>query len=144
MQGTGQLNLCVMFMLDEPLCLLLFDTTCRVLYLGSWGSPRAPLSCQQRNLSPFSLSPSVLGEEGGTCVSACIFSEMTGYSISSVSLSLSSIHLSLPTSSWSSGTKLRSFSAWVHLPQLCSLLPGTGIRQGTPSSLQRYGCRWMW
>lgn len=101
---------------------------------GKLAVPETCLLCQQRNLSP---SPPILWvilfsqvEKGQrTCVSACVFSEKTGYNIS-LSLTLSSIHLSLLASSWSSVTNLGNSSAWMHLPQLYSLLPGTGVRVG--------------
>lgn len=51
MQGAGQLNLCDMLMLDEPLSLVLFDTTCRALYLLYKGTQEAGAVPEEMRLS---------------------------------------------------------------------------------------------
>lgn len=97
MQGTGQLNLCDIFMLDEPLCLMLFGTTCRVSnllgHLGSRGSPRGDVlvvpAKEVVTIVPYLLSNSVFpgGDTGNLCLP--VSSQRSQGTISAVSLSQS-------------------------------------------------------
>lgn len=156
MQGTGQLNLCDMLMLDEPLslcCLVPLAEPCTycIRAPGKLGQSQRRCTCRTSKETchhcPLSLEafcfPRQRKDRAPACLPVGPVSEKAGCNFSSVSLALldtpQPIRLLLELCHWA-----KEF--------LCLGAPLTAAlaaawywyEWGTHCSLQRYGCRWIW